>query len=129
LFKLMNENALYVEFSCEHTYRYRSWTYQLKVTTQTKAVGQSMVYRQIADCIIQNGIPCKGARKEEVVSVFNNATGTKGPLDYVFCKAMFVEIAAVGTKSSMIDTCLKITFVIEQRYVLATSAWQTFEIV
>ena len=28
-----------------------------------KAVGQSMVYRQIAYCIIQNGIPCKGGKK------------------------------------------------------------------
>jgi len=42
---------------------------------------------------------------------------------------MFVEIAAVGTKSSMIDTYLTITFVIEQRYALAASAtfWKSLE--
>ena len=36
-----------------------------------------------------------------MVSVFNVTTGTKGTLDYVFCKEMFIKIAAVGTKSSM----------------------------
>jgi len=40
----------------------------------------------------------------------------------MFSKEMFVKIAAVGTKSSMIDTRLTITFVIEQRYILPTSA-------
>jgi len=63
LFKLKNENALYVEYNCEHTLRCRSWTYQLKVTTQTKAVGQSMVYRQKPDCIIQNGTAGKRGKK------------------------------------------------------------------
>jgi len=81
-----------------------------------------MAYRQIADSIIQNGILRKWARKEEVVSVFNITTGTKGTLDYVFCKEMFIKIVAVGTKSSMIYTCLTITFIVEQRYILATSA-------
>ena len=63
LFKLKNENALYVEYNCEHTLRCRSWTQQLKVTTQTKAVGQSMVYRQKPDCIIQNGTAGKRGKK------------------------------------------------------------------
>jgi len=57
-----------------------------------------------------------------VVSVFNITTCTKGTLDYVFCKEMFIKIAAVGTKSSMIYTRLTITFVVEQRYILPTSA-------
>jgi len=101
---------------------HRSWTYQLKVTTQTKSVGQSMVYRQKTDCIIQNGTACKGGKKGISGKCFQYRHRYKEDSRLCFFKEMFVEIAAVGTKSSMIDTCLTITFVIEQRYALAASA-------
>jgi len=102
--------------------KYRSWTYQLKVTTQIKAVRQAMVYRQKADCIIQNGTPSKGGKTGRSGKCLQYRHMYKGDSRLCFCKEMFVEIAAVGTKSSMIDTCLTIPFVILQRYVLAASA-------
>jgi len=77
-----------------------------------------MVYRQIADCIIQSGIPCKGGKKGRSGKCLQYHYRYKRDSRLCFCKVMFVEISAVGTKSSMIDTSLTITFVIEQRYVI-----------
>jgi len=77
--------------------------------------------------IIQSAIPCKGGQeKRRIGKCLQYHHRYKGD-SRRFCKEMFVKIAVVGTKSSMIYTFLRITFEIEQRYIYATSAQQASE--